>query len=66
MQLFFKRFAALLLAVATFVLVSVPSFALLPETGDGSGSTMVLIGGLLILAVVLMIVYVILSKKRGR
>lgn len=60
-----KKLAVMLLVSASAVcLLSQPVFAQIPETGDGAGALIPIMGGLLGISAVLVIVYFVLSKKR--
>ena len=61
-----KRSASMLAALFCAVCLATPSFALIPNTGDGSGMLLPIMGGLLVVSVILIIIYVVLSAKKKK
>ena len=61
-----KRIASTLAALCCAVCLATPSFALIPNTGDGSGMLLPIMGGLLVVSVILIMIYVGTVRKEEK
>lgn len=61
-----KRIASVFAALCCAACLATPSFALIPNTGDGSRMLLPIMGGLLVVSVILIIIYVVLSAKKKK
>ena len=59
-----KGLVMMLASALCAILLTTPAFAAIPETGDGAGSLIPVMVGLLGVSLVLVIVYFVLSKKK--